>query len=62
MNVEEVHGNTPMNWEITTLVFDKTYQYYATALRLHFVLIPIFFWMASSWVSTEQYIPYHTIT
>lgn len=48
MNVEVVHG-VPMNMGIPTLVFDKTYQYYAAALRLHFALIPIFFWIASSW-------------
>lgn len=48
MNVEEVNG-IPMNWEIVTLVFDRTYQYHAAGMRLHFALIPMFFWMASSW-------------
>ena len=48
MNVEEVNG-IPMNWEIVTLVFDKTYQYYAAGMRLHFALILLFFWLASSW-------------
>ena len=48
MNVEKVN-DIPMNPEITTLVFHKTYQYYSAGMRLHFALIPIFFWMASSW-------------
>ena len=48
MNVEEVNG-IPMNWEIVTLVFDKTYRYNAAGMRMHFALIPIFFWLASSW-------------
>lgn len=50
MNVEEVNQSIPMNWEVTTLVFDKTYQYCAAGMRLHFALIPIFFWIVSSWV------------
>lgn len=48
MNVEKVH-DVPMNNEITTLVFDKSYRYHAAGLRLHFALIPIFFWIGSSW-------------
>lgn len=48
MNVEEVNA-VSMNWEITTLVFDKSYRYHAAGLRLHFALIPLFFWMASPW-------------
>jgi hypothetical protein len=48
MNVEEVNS-IPMNWEIVTLVFDKSYQLHAAGLRLHFALILMFFWIASSW-------------